>query len=200
MANRLPLVLGPSGRFGELPTGDFVAQALWTKLATATASASATIDFTGLTSSYNAYLVVLSNIAPATNAVDLWLRTSADGGSTYDSGASNYEWGGFTVTGSAATATGGSTGDNKIKLGGIAATLGNGANQESGGHVLIYKPSASSFCRMNWQISCVRSDASVDHIYGGGSRLSAAAVNAIRFLMSSGNIASGTFDLYGLAA
>jgi hypothetical protein len=194
MATRLPVVLGPNGRLSELAAGDFVAQASWTKLATATASSSATIDFTDLSSSYNAYLVILSNVAPATDAVNFLFRTSTDGGSTYDSGASNYEYGNSTTTGAPV----GSTGATAIQLNNRA--LGNASNKSTCGHLLIYKPSATQFCRVNWQLTCSRSDAAIDHVYGGGARIAAAAVNAIRFLMSSGNIASGQFDLYGLAA
>jgi hypothetical protein len=193
--------MGPNGRFSELPAGDFVAQALWTKLATAVASNSATIDFTGLSSSYNAYKVVLSNVAPATNSVNLYLRTSTNNGSSYDAGASDYYWGVFTVTapngGTGGTGPGAGTAAAQMRLN--FSALGNGANKATGGIVYIYRPSAAAYCQVNWMLNSYTDGLFLDQQYGGGVRLAAADVDAIRFLMSSGNIAAGQFDLYGLA-
>ena len=65
-----------------VPDRDFTLDQGWALLATGTASGSAALDFTGLTG-YSSYAFVLSNIVPATNAVDLWLRVSTDNGSSF---------------------------------------------------------------------------------------------------------------------
>ena len=50
----------------------------------------ATGDFV-LPSGYDAYKLVFANVIPA-SAADLWVRTSTDGGSIYDTGGSAYSW------------------------------------------------------------------------------------------------------------
>src|SRR3990167_8133940 len=77
---------------GTLPTWQTPASGAgnWIKISSATASASATINFTGLTNTYSTYVVTISNLAPATDATTLWMRTSTDGGASYDAGASDY--------------------------------------------------------------------------------------------------------------
>ena len=62
------------------------------KISSSTASASSSIAFTGLSSTYIAYILFYFNVAPATNAVTMLLRTSTDNGSSYDSGSSDYGW------------------------------------------------------------------------------------------------------------
>ena len=58
-------------------------------------------------------------------------------------------------------------------------------------------PSAASYKSVYWSGMLV-SAAGLPRIQSGcGQRLAAADVDAIRFLMSSGNIESGTFNLYG---
>jgi hypothetical protein len=58
---------------------------------TQTASSSATIDFV-LPSGYSKFEIVFADIVPATDNAAFWLRTSTDGGGTFDSGASDYAW------------------------------------------------------------------------------------------------------------
>lgn len=170
----------------------------WTRLATATASASATINFTGLTSAYVAYVVVLTAVAPATDNVELWLRTSTDGGSTYDAGVSDYRWGSIVANAEAASilATGDAA-DSEIRL---MDAQGNAANEKLSGEVWIHNPSAADYCRVRYKMLGQSTESNTRPTFGGGHRIAAADVDAIRFLFSSGNISSGQFDLFGLAA
>lgn len=169
----------------------------WIKLSTATASSSATIDFTGLTSSYVAYMVVWSAVAPETDNAVMYFRTSTDGGSSYDAGVSDYGWA-FNGSNHSGTALpGGDNADSEITL---DAGTGNAANEISSGTLTIFRPSASAYAQVVWQVSQVTGTPTYVTLSGSGRRLSAADVDAIRFVMSSGNIASGQFDLYGLSA
>lgn len=185
---------------GNILQADFswVAQTggTWKRLATATASASAAVDFTGLSGSYAAYLVVFSHVAPATDAVAFWLRTSSNGGSSYDSGASDYRWAGGSATGTPAQGGIGDNADAQIEL---TNNVGNAANETVSGFVLLCNPSAARYGTVAYLLTGVTNAGLVYTIHGGGQRASAADVDAIRFLMSSGNIAGGQFDLYGLA-
>ena len=80
-----------------------------------TASASSSLDFTtAITSTYDEYLIEFVGIVPATDAVEMQLRMSTNGGSSYDSGA-NYSDTGFAIT-LTGTATTGATGATEISL------------------------------------------------------------------------------------
>lgn len=160
-------------------------------VSSATASASATLDFTGLAAGYD-YIWVLDAILPATDDVQLYIRTSTNNGSSYDAGASDYEYGGARFrTGTTAQS---STGDTNIVC---ADNIGNGAQEGLSGTITIYTPNASGRSRIDWKLSWGEySGNQTEHSIGGGSRISTTAINAVRFLMSSGNITSGTIRMY----
>lgn len=72
-------------------------------LASGTVSSAATLDV--VLTSYTAYrgiFVQLTNFAPATDNVGLLLRTSTNGGSSYDAGGSNYWWNRLRIRGGSA--------------------------------------------------------------------------------------------------
>ncbi len=165
----------------------------WVFLASATASSSATLDFTSsIDSTYNLYAFVLDQIIPATDNTSLNLRTSANAGSSWDSGASDYYYSTAATTiwnsDSNSTAAWWPTNIN---------SLGNGANETANGIVYLYNPSASSFAMLQAYGISHNAIPRMNTSYGAGMRRSAAAVNGIRFFLSSGNIASGTIKLYG---
>ena len=72
-------------------------------------SATAVLDFTGLTSTYRQYMLRISGMIPATNNTTLWVLVSTDGGATYNNNgdyASVYMIAGAgAAIGSAATAS-----------------------------------------------------------------------------------------------
>jgi hypothetical protein len=168
----------------------------WEKLSTATASSSATIDFTGLTTDA-AYCVVYTHIAPATDAVEFHLLTSTNNGSTYDSTIGSYRWSANATTDAASSSAEGSSSDTKMRL---ANNMGNAANETLSGHVFLYNPSAAKYGTVTWHNMGVNASGVLVTRTGSGQRLSAADVDAIRFQFSSGNIASGIFTLYRLKA
>jgi hypothetical protein len=160
---------------------------------TQTASSSASITFTDLDSTYERYAVHISNIIPATNISQLYMRTSANNGSSYDSGASDYE-----ITNFGAWNTTSGTGNaNASYMQVFPSNLGTASNELAHAEVMLYSPSSSQYTYM--KSDSVMLDHSGVHYIGvcAGYRASAAAVDAIQFIMSSGNIASGTFKLYG---
>jgi len=60
-----------------------------TLISTATASTSATIDFT-LPSGYKSFEIRVISLIPSTDNVGMWIRVSTDGGATFAAGASDY--------------------------------------------------------------------------------------------------------------
>jgi hypothetical protein len=169
-------------------------------ISTVSASAVATVDFTGISNAFDEYEVHILNAIPANDSVDFFIRTSANAGVSYDSGASDYSYGAMTGTpsGGGATVTG-STGAAQISLSVGVAAVGSAAN-ENGVSIKIelIRPSESTYTQVNWSGSFVADDAAINPVIAGGNRLSAAAVNAVRFFFSTGNIESGIFTLYGV--
>lgn len=173
----------------------------WVYISTVTASASATVDFTsGLTSTYDVYMIQFVRVFPSADNSTLYLRTSSDGGATFASANSSYQWG-YSFTSNAGTASAdGSSSASKGQYIVLARNLGNSSNLGVNGTLYIYAPSvATSYVQFMFQTAAgLTSTFGSGPTSGSGYRTAAAAVNAVRFLMDSGNITSGTFRLYGL--
>jgi hypothetical protein len=70
-------------------------------------STTSSLNFTEFDATkYSSYMFVISNLVPPNNGENLYFRTSGNGGSTYDAGASDYK---YTVVSSAQTSGGVST-------------------------------------------------------------------------------------------
>lgn len=166
------------------------------KISTATASSSSSLTFTGLSSTYKAYCFICTNITPASDNVSLYLRTSTDGGSTYDSGASNYQYANFFFQPSN-SGTEGSGGDTKISL---ASGVGSNTDEKWSGVLWVTGHDAAFPARFVWQGSSQDQGDTSTGRFGHGYRNTTADIDAVQFSMSSGNIASGSITLYGLKA
>jgi hypothetical protein len=164
-------------------------------LATGTASASSSLDFTAFNSSlYGDYLFVVSNIVFSTSA-GLFVRTSTNGGSTYDSGASDYAWWALTGQGGGIDRTG-SNGTNVINL--LYNTPVVTTQFGVSGTVYLFAPDATNFTGVKGQFAYSLGTSNFVTSEGMGVRLSAADVDGIRFLPSTGTITSGTIRMYGI--
>ena len=165
-----------------------------------TASSSATLDFTtAITSTYDEYMIEMLNLVPATNAVDLRLEVSTDGGSTWDTTSGHYSWEALRSNTSGAVSSG-STSDIAICL--SANTLDHVQNDANNGGVhgsfRLIAPGSAIYKYLFGNVSLYYGSSWVT-AFIGGRYLQTAAVNALRFLFSSGNIASGTIRVYGIA-
>lgn len=168
-------------------------------LSTATASNSAAIDFTSyIDSSYDEYVLNIINLVPASNGVNLWLQVSEDAGSTWKSGSSNYRWTNFTQVGG--TAADLSTGDTKAQLTDGTYTIANTSNYSVNGQIRIFKPSGSTLYKVfNSQFSYLYNGTTLATNHGSSMYINSTnAINGLRIKMSSGNITSGEFKLYGV--
>jgi hypothetical protein len=183
----------------------------WVEISRATASSSATIDFTGIGSTYDEYRVEFFEVIPATDDARLLLRTSTDGGSTYASSADDYFWSNVYSymqpigSGASQNAVDEDTSATSILVAGIVIDAALRLSTDSGyigatGHVMFSRPSTSTpfiaHVRSWWRSyhASYPYSTSADIF---GSRAASADVDAIRFLMDSGNITSGTFVLLG---
>jgi hypothetical protein len=174
----------------------------WVFISAQDASSSATIDFTGLGSTYDAYEVRLSNVKPATDDVALWLRIGTGATPTYQSGATDYSYNVAYIN----TGTIADEGNNSIAqilmtgASGAGQGIGNASGEHYSGSLKFDNPeSATDFQTFRFEASYLNTSTALNSVIGGGGKYnSATAVTAIRFMMSSGNIASGHFALYGL--
>lgn len=170
-------------------------------LASATASNSATVDFTSLIdSTYDEYEIHIINAVPATDNVGFWMRTSTDAGANWDAGASDYAYGVVLFRNSSTgVVNDNSTGAAQISLA-ASYNLQTDANCAGwSGKITIFKPSAAQYCLFGIEGSFSRAPLTdLARVSGTAVRGAVADVTGIRFLMSSDNIASGEFKLYGV--
>jgi hypothetical protein len=182
------------------PTWVTASSGALTLLSTVTASASATVDIeTTFDSTYDSYLLVVSGLTPASDTVRLRLQMKVGG--AYDTG-NNYSHHGSNVASSAATYAGSAAqGDPSISMSGLdlftTATL---AGSTCSFDMRIPLPSRTNNKKLVTYSGFIYQAASkVVAIQGVGLNTASTALTGLRFFMSSGNIATGTFRLYGIA-
>lgn len=169
------------------------------KIASGSVHSAASLELTGLSSTYYLYELVLTNILPATNNQGLWLRVSTDNGSTWKSGASDYWWqSGYVQNNFEYAIQYGDEYDSEIVLGGIFGTTAGGKGVVS---LRIFDPSATSdYTRVTYGWTSYTSYPYQISGFSGGFYRATTAVDAIQLLFSSGNIAWMNYALYGYKA
>lgn len=182
----LPGGTGGSGSHSDwaiYPAGRAFSSGLVRLGSTVTASNNAAIDFT--LSGFNEYEIRFRNVIPATDNVGFYLRTSTNGGSSFDSGASDYA---------------GSFGTGAAQMT-LATAVGSDTNENgASGIVRIIRPHAATYCQIYATGMFVNASGAAGALSMTAVRLAAADVDAVRFLYSSGNIESGEFTLFGVGA
>ncbi len=180
-----------SDRTYTLSDNDATLGAGWEKVSETVASSSASVAFTGLSTDYRAYRVVMHNILPATDATALYLTVSNDNGSSYAS--TGYYFGKDAIS-SGGTAN--DSADNAAQFS-IESDLSNATAEFLCGEVMFFNPDEAKRGQFLWHVAGFNSSALGKLSTGGGIVLTT-SVDAIKFTMASGNIADGTFTLYGL--
>ena len=166
----------------------------WVELQSVTASSSATVDLeTGIGSTYDEYMIKCSKVIPATDATALHCLLKVGGSYV----ATGYRYHTTNSDDAAATSKGVVSGSDSQII--IHPNQGNGATENSNTTLYFSSPDATSLKHIYWQggtrmSTDVNAIGSGNGLYAAGS----AAQTGVRFLMSSGNIASGIFTLYGL--
>ncbi len=177
---------GSSSLFGIYQDGNPTGLKL---ISTLTASTSATLDFTATNSTiYSAYRFIIEDYLAATDATDLHMRVSTDGGSSYQAGT-GYSYGFIGATSAPGTGNAGGTGASAAKM---LNSLSNVAGTSGVIDVII-----GGRTRMVGVLHGYQS-AGVFVSVATGGEWNSSGVNAIRFLQSSGNITSGTIRVYGI--
>ena len=166
-------------------------------LATNTPSTASTSDFTAFdNSTYSSYIFHFLNIKPGTNGSALMLRTSTDGGSSYDTSGYKYVHHGYNTAGNEER-------DYSESAAGVYITSANnwgGASNESlSGEVKLFNAGASEYTKITGTVSYDDDQAGLYLCNASitGERSSAADVDAVQFLSTSGTV-TGTIKMYGV--
>jgi len=176
-----------------------------TFISRSTASSSATVSITsGITSTYKEYIFVFNNIHPATNAAKFSLIGSTDGGSNY----------GVATTTSMIEALvdeSGNSGEVRYEDGDdvaqstsafpISTGIGSDNDESLSGFLHLFEPSSTTFVKHF--LSTIQSANGSGTPFCVSNRTSGyfnttSAITAIQFSFNSGNIDSGTIDMYGV--
>ena len=177
---------GSSSLFGIYQDGNPTGLKL---ISTLTASTSATLDFTATNSTiYAGYRFIIEDYLAATDATDLHMRVSTDGGSSYQAGT-GYSYGFIGATSAPGTGNAGGTGASAAKM---LNSLSNVAGTSGVIDVII-----GGRTRMVGVLHGYQSAGVFVTVVTGGE-WNSSGVNAVRFLQSSGNITSGTIRVYGI--
>lgn len=173
----------------------------WTLLSTTVASSDATIDIINLSSDYFVYKFVWYGVKPSIDDNVFGIQISTNNGGDWDSGSTNYARVRHFIT-MATSPSHTVQGDDLNAEMGMISALGGAANPNrfSDWEITCFNPSGTEYTKFKWEGTAINDDGVGMHVVGGGVRLSAADVDGVRFLMSSGNIATGTLWVYGLKA
>lgn len=142
---------------------------------------------------------VIVGIRALTDDVDLYIRTSSNNGTSYDSGAGEYS---YALTGNASLGSQAlySGSDTKIIVSPTAGGVtgwGNAVNEGGLVELIFKQPSETTFYKIaniNASIADMNSG-SACVLNGTGIRLSASVVNAVQLSFSSGNI-TGWYEVW----
>jgi len=171
-----------------------------------TASSSSTVSITsGIDSTYKEYIFIFNNLHASANQRLTW-QASTDGGSNYNTtctssafGASHNEAGNFTQL---AYSTGYDAAQSTSFIPLATETFAIESDDSYSGFLHFFEPSSTTFTK-HFMLQASQVNTSGDARYVtremiAGYFNTTSAINAVQFKMASGNIDSGTIDLYGV--
>ena len=160
---------------------------------TQTASSSSSISFTsGISTNFKTFLVKIRNLNPSSNAANILLTFSTNGGSSYLS--TNYNYYDFFVTN--ALGNDSATGTSSIHtFSDVSSTAKFAINED----ITLYNFSNSVQVKSVYYQYMAQNGTPVPVIVEGyGNNTGTTAVNAIKFAPSAGTFTTGNFYLYGV--
>ena len=170
-----------------------------------TASSDSTISFTsGIDSTYKEYLFIYVNLHPSADNKTFLFNVSADGGSNYNVTKTSTAF--VTDHDESNTSTqlaysvgfdlAQETGDQRL-----ASKFGTDNDQSMCATVYLFSPSSTTYVKHYISISqnYTNNDLSQSYFVAGYMNTTS-SVNAIKFVMDSGNIDAGTIKMYGISA
>ena len=177
---------------------------------TLTASSSSTLSFVHgsasvvLDSTYPIYLFKFTSIHPSTDGVDFTFQGSTNTGSAYGVTSTNTYFNNYANEAGTATALGYESvadiaqGTGEIEL--IREEKLSADNDHCGsGELYLFNPSSTTYAKHYLATSQANHAAEYTmNSFIGGYFNTTSAIDAIRFKVNSGNMATGTIKLYGI--
>ena len=161
----------------------------------------AQLDITDLSLDYRFYRLEFDGLVPATDAVDLYVRTSTDNGTSFEAGGTDYAWSTIGYDSGVSPNVNNDNTSSHMQCTNSAIALGTGTNERVAGHIDIHNPaSPTGQTHINGQIGGISSDGNMGVTMFSGQRLNLEANDAIRILLSSGNISVMRYVFYGFRA
>ncbi len=173
------------------------------KLATLTASSSSTLSFTSnIDSTYNIYKFRFVNMHPATNSAHFSFQCSTDGGSNYNTTITSTYFSAYHAEGDSAAGITYVTGDDQAQgtsFQKLADQVKNDNDTCISGMMTLFNPSSTTFVK-HWMGVCSNANSAdvATRLTSAGYFNTTSAINAVQFKFSSGNIDSGTIEMYGI--
>jgi len=195
--------LSETFNFTGTVTGDNVGGGSLVKISEQTASASSSISFTGIDSTYRTYYFKFINIHGSSTA-QFRFNASTDSGSNYNvAKTTTYFVARHDENGSNGQ-IGYDTGNDLAQGTGEQLLSDNyGADNDASlsGTLWLFNPSSTTYVK-HFYSDCQYYQSAVprtNRTFMAGYGNTTSAINAIRFQMSSGNIDDGTITMYGIA-
>jgi len=174
----------------------------WNLIGTVVASDDATLTITGLDSTYDVYCIVGSELRPAVDNIEGWLRLGDSGG--VDAGSSDYgEWATGKLQSNSTVAVLATYGEPQIYLTGRGnENVGSAADEGMGFIAYLFNPGDTSMKNI------VKFDATYIPSTGGGNvggfsgyahRITSITTDRVQFLFESGNVTSGRLSIWGVS-
>jgi len=168
----------------------------WTIINTTVASNDASITITGLSSTYDTYAIAISDVRPASDGQNLFMRLGDSSG--IDSGGSDYEYKtGSQVSANTSYASDASTGASSIR---VCGGIGNATGEGGGGLLYLHQPGDAATQPIITGIFAHLKNST--NLAGGvilANRQAVITVDRVNFFFDSGNVAVGRFTVYGVA-
>lgn len=202
-ANRVLRSNGTLPSWGQVQRDDLAAGAvLFELIDSGSESSIVSLDIVGLSKTYSVYLFTWRNLQSDNDSDVLWFRTTNDGGTTFDSGASDYGSinYGYTVTLTNDGIRSNARNTDRIEAIVRAQVMGSGAGELGGGHMFIYYPNENEFTRFAGEHVYTDTSGNESKVTFGGDRQSAQEVDGFQLLFQNGNVKSVDWHLYGLRA
>ena len=173
----------------------FLSDRGWVLISSASASASnsASLDFTNLTG-YTNYMAVFNDVTPLINNGQILVLVSIDNGASYITTTS------YLATAWALIGATGIAGTNLSQTAIIATNAQSNVTSGANGSILFEGMNSSTNTQKGYwfNTTALNSTPALCTLSGGGLINISPPVNALRFVMSSGIMARGNIQIYGL--
>jgi hypothetical protein len=161
---------------------------------TTVSSSTASVTLTGIDSTFDVYMVRYSDVFSDTDDVVLQFRVTKSGSADT---TANYDEASKSLNAHTSFANNSGTNDTKYDQ----ASMGTAGNEQANGIMYLFNfNNSSEFSFFTDEQTSRNRDGNLTGVQGGGvhTLTVAQATDGVNYSFSSGNIASGTFKLYGL--